>query len=324
MRKTRAIKFGFKFLQGYKLQGIALFLTRQCNLDCIYCNIKTKQKAELGIEDWKKIINKLAKNKHAHFIFTGGEPLLYPGIYELIRYASKTALVSIITNGTLIDKKKLAKLTDVDFFAFSFDTLGKTEGLEKNSEKVLDLIKIWSHKNRITLSAIITITSKNTSEVPEIIKKLNCYRIPVLLSLIHSGHGYDLRSQNQLEFKTLNEQAKLIQLQNKLLSMKAQGYRISESPDYIKNMINYIRGDYQIRCPAAIKTLAIDSDGKIKACQDLPASNVSALTFTNYNKMKRLVGKTVPQNCNCYYDCYFNSQFGLKGLASNLWYRVIG
>jgi MoaA/NifB/PqqE/SkfB family radical SAM enzyme len=313
MKLTRLVNIGTKYLLGHTLDGLGLIVTRRCNLTCPYCKIINEPKEELSTEQWKKIINRFIENKHAHFIFTGGEPLMYPGIYELISFASKKAATSLITNTSLLNEETFTKLKDLDFMTFSCDAL-EQKTLQKNTLSKLPLIQEQCKKYDIKASAIITVTSKNVDEIPLIIKQLHRHGIASLLSLIHSDKGdYDFRGYApSLEFRTEQDLRNLERLQKTLLTMKKYGFKIAEQNDFIKNMSTYAKGEYQMHCPATEHFFTIDTDGYIKACHDTKASSVNALTFEDYNAMKKEVKATIPQHCTCYYDCYFNSQHRLK------------
>lgn len=313
MKLQRVLKLGTKHLLGYTLDGVGLNLTRRCNLSCPYCKIINQPKKELTVKDWKMIIKKFVDNKHEHFIFTGGEPLLYEGVYELISYTSKYAATSLITNTSLLTEETFTQLKDLDFLTFSCDAL-ESDVLQKNTLNKLPLIEKQCKKYSIKPSAIITITSQNVDEVPLIIKRLKKYDVSSLLSLIHSDKGdYDFRGYApSLEFKTREDIANLEKLQTTLLTMKKNGFRIAEQDAFINNMTTYAQKKYQMQCPATQNFFTIDTDGYIKACHDTKPSKVNALTFTNYNTMKKTVQETIPKQCTCYYDCYFNSQHRMK------------
>lgn len=317
MKFNKLIKHTLKSFLGYKSEGIGIILTRRCNLSCHYCKIKNNDilpENELSLKQWQIIIAKLIKNKHQHFIFTGGEPLLYPDIFKLIDSTSKNALTSLITNTYLLSETVFTKLKNLNFLTFSIDTFTENESLQKNTLKQLPLIAENCKKYKINPAAIITITKQNVLDIPMIIKELTKYKIPALLSIIHSDKydTFDFRGYSpNLEFTTNDDFKNLELLQTTLLQMKKEKFLIAERNEFIKNMILFCKGNYQIKCPACDKFLTIDYTGNIKACHDIPASKINALTFTNYTEMKQEVKKTIPANCNCYYDCYFNSQYSL-------------
>lgn len=97
------------------LPAVIVFeLTKRCNLRCKMCNQASQRTKlvsrykELSLEEWEKIIDDIDNS----FFFkprihlTGGEPLLYPGILELVEYIKKRHFkCSITTNGLILPKK---------------------------------------------------------------------------------------------------------------------------------------------------------------------------------------------------------------------------
>jgi radical SAM protein with 4Fe4S-binding SPASM domain len=91
-------------------------VTSACNLKCIHCHA-TSDKAspdELSTDEGKKLIDMLAENSEFRtLIYTGGEPLVRPDIFELLSHSQKAGLANIIaTNGTLIDEEMAHKLKE--------------------------------------------------------------------------------------------------------------------------------------------------------------------------------------------------------------------
>ncbi|MFQ5891459.1 MAG: PqqD family peptide modification chaperone [Candidatus Methanofastidiosia archaeon] len=80
-----------------------LAITYRCNNNCIHCYAASpRETAELGTEEWKKVIDITSKLSNA-IVFTGGEPLLREDIVELVSY-SKNLVTGLITNGRLLPK----------------------------------------------------------------------------------------------------------------------------------------------------------------------------------------------------------------------------
>lgn len=85
-----------------KDREVCLFLTLKCNQHCKYCH-RFLGIDEICTEDNIKIINKLADEGIKNITFTGGEPLLYPGILELVKYAKeKDMKIKVISNGQIL------------------------------------------------------------------------------------------------------------------------------------------------------------------------------------------------------------------------------
>jgi len=100
----------------FKNLGLVYFkLTGACNLRCVMCGqygdkgvmndcAAEENKKILPLETWKKFIDEIAPLKLTTYIW-GGEPFLYPDLFPLCRYmVEKGLVVSVNTNGTLMEK----------------------------------------------------------------------------------------------------------------------------------------------------------------------------------------------------------------------------
>lgn len=89
--------------------------TNACNLKCEHCyqDAAKHQSGELTTEEGLRLIDQIAKAGFKIMIFSGGEPLLRPDIYELVAHASEVGLRPVFgTNGTLITKEVAHDLKD--------------------------------------------------------------------------------------------------------------------------------------------------------------------------------------------------------------------
>ncbi len=118
--------------------------TNQCNMFCDHCYRDAGAKAddELTTAEAKKLIEEIKQAGFQIMIFSGGESLLRPDIYELASYARQQGLRAVLgTNGTLITPEVAVQLKEAGFMAagVSLDSLtpAKNDGfrkLEKASE----------------------------------------------------------------------------------------------------------------------------------------------------------------------------------------------
>jgi len=103
-------------------------LTRKCNLNCPHCyiNATTQElKNELTTEEPKNLIDQICEVSRPLLIFSGGEPLLRPDVYELVRYgASKGLKMGLGSNGSLIDAAAAKRLKDagIETVSISLDS----------------------------------------------------------------------------------------------------------------------------------------------------------------------------------------------------------
>ena len=94
---------------------VSWMTTNQCNLKCRHCyqDAGSQKNAELTTEEGKKLIDEIARAGFKIMIFSGGEPLMRPDIYELVAHAASKGLRPVFgTNGMLITKEVAQKLKD--------------------------------------------------------------------------------------------------------------------------------------------------------------------------------------------------------------------
>ena len=87
-------------------------LTTHCNLNCGHCYIRDNStKHELTSDEIFRIIDEITAAGCVYLLMTGGEPLLRPDFKDIYAYARKKGLiVSLFTNGTLLDKETVQLL----------------------------------------------------------------------------------------------------------------------------------------------------------------------------------------------------------------------
>lgn len=108
-----------------KDREVCIFLTLRCNQHCKYCH-RFLGIGEMDIEHNKKVISKIAEEGIRDLTFTGGEPLLYPGLIELVKFAKEKGMrIKIISNGEILAQNpKMREIYDyLDSITFSIDSI---------------------------------------------------------------------------------------------------------------------------------------------------------------------------------------------------------
>ena len=106
--------------------------TNACNMYCAHCyrDAGCKAEEELNTEEAKKLLREIAKAGFKIMIFSGGEPLTRPDIFELVKYAADLHLIPVFgTNGTLITPEVAGKLKEAGAkgMGISLDSLDKAK-----------------------------------------------------------------------------------------------------------------------------------------------------------------------------------------------------
>ena len=84
---------------------VSWMTTNKCNLKCVHCYQDAEEATdrELSTEEAMKMIDEIAHAGFKIMIFSGGEPLLRPDIFDLVAHAASRGLRPVFgTNGTLI------------------------------------------------------------------------------------------------------------------------------------------------------------------------------------------------------------------------------
>jgi MoaA/NifB/PqqE/SkfB family radical SAM enzyme len=103
------------------------YLTHRCNSRCTYCDIPTadyhKTEFENPPEKIAKNLQDLARLGVRYIDFTGGEPLLYESLPDVLRFAKKQGIFTIITTNGLLFRKRAHELIGlVDDLKISLST----------------------------------------------------------------------------------------------------------------------------------------------------------------------------------------------------------
>ncbi|HOJ52758.1 MAG TPA: radical SAM protein [Syntrophales bacterium] len=176
-------------------------VTGACNLRCIHCHATSGQAEgdELSTEEGKRLIDMLAEeDEFRTLVFTGGEPLVRPDIFELLAHAKKAGLKNIIaTNGTLIDEEMAFKLKEngVVCNAISLDAASPAiHDKIRNRPGAFDLAMRAIEATRkagILLQINTTAMEYNLPELPKLIQLADSLGAGIMLmyQLVAVGRG---------------------------------------------------------------------------------------------------------------------------------------
>ncbi len=87
---------------------VVMEITRRCNLHCAYCynrfgSSHASPNVDLSLETLSELIDDISDNGVFEVNLSGGEPLLHPGVIQVIRTLnSKNLGFSIVSNGTMV------------------------------------------------------------------------------------------------------------------------------------------------------------------------------------------------------------------------------
>lgn len=91
-------------------------ITGACNQSCKHCHLGGPSKySQISKEEALSRIDEFYKNGVETLLLTGGEPLLNPNVYDMIKRARGYGMdLALLTNGTLIDTKRAEMLAEAN------------------------------------------------------------------------------------------------------------------------------------------------------------------------------------------------------------------
>jgi MoaA/NifB/PqqE/SkfB family radical SAM enzyme len=90
-----------------------IYTNYDCNLRCAYCVAESSPEAPrraLDLKTVKRLVDEALDLGFEQVLFTGGEPFILPGIYEMLAYASQCMPTTVLTNALLLHGSRLERL----------------------------------------------------------------------------------------------------------------------------------------------------------------------------------------------------------------------
>ena len=115
--------------QGPALRLLFWETTAGCNLSCVHCRrldvAQELMKNDLPTEQARAMIDDVANFAQCILVFSGGEPLMRPDVFELAVHARQRGLIiALATNGTMIDPAMAGRIAEVGFHRVSISLDG--------------------------------------------------------------------------------------------------------------------------------------------------------------------------------------------------------
>ena len=168
----------------YVPNSICWNITHKCNEKCEFC-YRDNISEDFTFDTNKKILEEIIASGAKKITFAGGEPLMYDGVLELIKYAKQNGIItSLTTNSILLSDELLLKLDGIlDWLTLSLD--GHNGDLQtkmtRNKNHFDNVLRILNSINFNNLSMKVkvnTVVSKiNKDEVKYMIDIVNKYDV---------------------------------------------------------------------------------------------------------------------------------------------------
>lgn len=185
--------------------------TGACNLQCVHCRRLWDAAApnELSTDEVKGLIDQIAASGwHSILVFSGGEPLMRPDLFELLDHArSQSVTAALATNGTLIDATIAAGLAAAGISRVSVSLDGASarthdtfRGLDGSFDQAVRGIQHLRQAG-VQVQINVTMTKRNQADAAamvELVRSLDACALHVFL-LVPVGCGVELPEDVRLE-----------------------------------------------------------------------------------------------------------------------------
>ena len=238
-------------------------VTGRCNMKCLFCEWWKTDRPELPTKKALAAIDAVCSLGVPFFDLSGGEPFLRKDLSGLAkRAASHGCLVSMNTNGTLLNEKRLSEMADVlDLVVVSLDgpkdVHDKIRGVTGTYDKAIKAIRLLkAHGIKVGINSVAT--PWNIDVLPGFIEEL---RSQVDFAQIQPIHPYPPPPENLPSDKQVNR------LVGYLLRLKRIDPSFLAVPtDFLKGFDLFFKGEAPKICHAGELYVAIDPLGKLLAC----------------------------------------------------------
>jgi len=177
----KILKFNDKLKRGESIAIVHLQYNYACNFKCEHCSIKSLQykpinKTKLTPIDIKNISKQADELGLARWVITGGEPLIFPDLDEIVEAIDPTKFyINCDSNGWLLndEKAKHLKSIGIDRIQLSLDSLDEKDhdDFRKTPGSFQKTLRaIYAAKNADLDVIIMTVVTKQRLYTDEFVK----------------------------------------------------------------------------------------------------------------------------------------------------------
>ncbi len=270
-------------------------LNERCNLKCQGCDYWRREHYvdEMSAEEWIRVLAEIKDFVGPfHINFSGGEPLLKHGLFDILNYCRDNDILAGMTSNAIILRERQAKqLVEAQLFSLNISLDGfkpethdlqrGVKGSHKGVLRTIDLMQDHSKATGIPIPLVIkpTVSKINFREMPEIVKLVADMGVNGILFQPVSDWGTD-----EIDNLWITEIDELQRVVDELLELKRQGYPILSADWHLQDWVRHFKKDTRtdlqvgadgVQCWVGLTTFVIKTDGTIVNCHTLdPIGNV--------------------------------------------------
>jgi radical SAM enzyme (rSAM/lipoprotein system) len=262
----------------HQLKFILWETTLRCNLNCLHCGSDCKKDEvtpDMPVDLFLSTIDQIkpfADPSSTTIVFTGGEVLTRKDIEHCGLELYKRGFPwGIVTNGFLLDKKRLESLINAGIHGITISLDGFSNehnwlrGNKLSFERATNAIDLLVNINGFPFDVVTTVNQRNFKTLNEfkdflISKGVKSWRIFTIFPIGRASNNTELQLDN-IQFKALFDFISLTRKEQKIrLSYGCEGF--------LGNYETEVRDKFFF-CHSGIHTASILVDGSITGCPNL-------------------------------------------------------
>jgi MoaA/NifB/PqqE/SkfB family radical SAM enzyme len=231
---------------------------RRCNLACSYCNEFDHSSEPVPLAEMLARIDKLAALGVSVITISGGEPLLHPGLEDIVRrIRSHGIIATLISNAYLFSRKRIGLLNEagLDYLQISIDNV-EPDDTSMKSLRVLERKLEWLAKDAefsVTINSVLGVAIRHPQDALTVAQRARSLGFHSTVGLAHDGTGQSQR----LPERQLRIYGELRRLETGVFSFA----------HYDRFQENLARGlPNQWHCRAGARFLYVCEDGLVHWC----------------------------------------------------------
>ena len=215
-------------------------VTQACDLACKHCRASAqplRHPQELTTDEGKRLIDKVAELQVPIFVFTGGDPVKRPDVYELIQHAVSRGVHPALTPSAtpLLTRDVIFRLKEAGLARLAVSVDGSApdihdavRGVAGTYTRTLDVVR-WANEAGLPIQVHTTVSRHNAHDLDRLSRMLSDWQIVMwsVFFLVPIGRGKmeDLLTGEEFEqvFARLYELSKRVPFQIK--TTEAMHYR---------------------------------------------------------------------------------------------------
>ncbi|MDP3791595.1 MAG: radical SAM protein [Candidatus Omnitrophota bacterium] len=276
---------------------VTWLVTYDCNMYCKFCSthgLKKRFPEQVGAERAKEIARQIIDAKTYSVGFTGGEVLLWPHLFDVIKILKeRNVIVYIVTNGLLLREKSDEIIKNkVDYIVVSIDSdkpdehdsIRNSPGLYEKLENAIKYIKSKRKGRRPLIKSTTVVHKGNIHRLGSIDARLKSLADvtsfqPIVGGYIYGPHNKEAEAMEQFMFRP-DEQKNVENIFDRLTGKNSEF-----NNDYFRLIPRYWFNKEQlareVRCWSPFLRLQILPNGDVFHC----TANINYPSMGNINNL---------------------------------------